>query len=61
MAPRIYSPGATNSGLSRLLLSTVTGPRLLKGAMLLYESVAPTLTEAAKIAGIVFTVLEADP
>src|SRR6266576_559020 len=39
------------SGLRRLLPSTVTGPRLLKLAMWLSESVAPTVTELSYKAG----------
>src|ERR1035437_3765827 len=46
-APRIFTPGAERSGLVRRLPSTVTGPRLLKLAILLPESRAPTSTELA--------------
>src|SRR5258707_15510935 len=41
----MLTPGAEISGFRRLLPSTVPGPRLLKLAMLLVESVAPTVTE----------------
>ena len=43
----MLTPGADTSGLSRLLPSTVTGPRLLKPAMLSPLSVAPTEKEAS--------------
>src|SRR5258708_7382810 len=41
----MFTPGAEMSGLRRLLPSMVTGPRLLKLAITLLESVAPTVTE----------------
>ncbi len=43
----MLTPGAEMSGLSRLLPSTVTGPRLLKEAILSLLVVAPTLYEAS--------------
>ena len=46
-AERTLCPGATTSGLRRLLESTVTGPRPLKVAIVSVESVAPTLNDAA--------------
>jgi hypothetical protein len=44
---RTLTPGAEMSGLSRLLPSTVTGPRLLKPAMLSILFVAPTPNDAS--------------
>jgi hypothetical protein len=44
-APRVLNPGADTLGLVRPLPSEVTGPRLLKLAMLLPESRAATSTE----------------
>src|SRR5574341_1563905 len=41
------TPGADTSGFRRLLLSTVTGPRLLKLAMLSLLVVAPTANDAS--------------
>ena len=43
----MLTPGAEMLGLSRLLPSIVTGPRLLKLAMLSPLSVAPTEKEAS--------------
>lgn len=45
---RVPVPGAAMSGLMRLLPSTVTGPRLLKPAMVSVPVVnAPTVKEAS--------------
>jgi len=47
MDDRTSTPGATISGLTRWLPSTVTGPRLLNGARLPNLSNAPTLKAAS--------------
>jgi|APFre7841882793_1041355.scaffolds.fasta_scaffold141397_2 hypothetical protein len=44
---RMPTPGAEMFGFKRLLPSTVTGPRLLKDAILSLESVAPTENDAS--------------
>src|SRR5215471_11406660 len=49
------------SGLRRPLVSTRTGPRLLKPAMMSLRSVAPTLNEAWYRAGGSKTVLHPEP
>src|SRR5206468_1469857 len=41
---RTATPGATRSGFGLPLPSTVTGPRLLKGAIASFASLAPTVT-----------------
>ena len=43
----MLTPGAETSGLSRLLPSIVTGPRLVKLAMASLLSVAPTVNDSS--------------
>src|ERR1017187_6394913 len=57
----MFTPGADKSGLVRLLPSAMTGPRLLKPAMLLEESRAPTSTELAQMAGGYWMLEQLDP
>jgi hypothetical protein len=47
MQERTLTPGPEMFGLRRLLPSIVTGPRLLKLAMVSVLEVAPTLKEAS--------------
>src|SRR6185503_216920 len=52
LADLVLVPGAAMSGFMRLLPSTVTGPRLLKDAMLSVPVLsAPTVKDSAYIAG----------
>ena len=44
---RIWTPGATTSGFTRFEPSTITGPRLLKLAIVSNRVVAPTENDAS--------------